>query len=387
MKILLRSAVCLVAVSLASMTSAWACGGFFHDLDAVESVDQSGERILFDVHDDGRMSVYLEVSYTGQPESFAWILPTPETMSTDDLGTVPAEFFDELEQATAPRFVFPSSDDRRMSCGCLGAAGGDGNFRQDEGPGGVEVLGEAVVGHFAIQIIVASDLEGFMSWLDTNGYGSPPGAEGPLAHYIDNNFAFIGVQLVPEVPDGPIEGLVLHMNMGAPMVPIRLARIASVPLMPVLVYVLAEGPFRPDSYAELDFDYGQVRYDFDVGGTDYVTRLQSALGEIPDHHAFVTEFSGGTDRILGELADLGNAAYDVVSTKGYLSRFRTYLSPAHMNLDPTWREAPGAPEVSNHHIGSDPDEEASLPSNPSAHGLAFAALPWMVLAVWMRRDP
>ncbi len=95
-----------LALSLTLIPSpALACGGMF--CDAVQPVDQSAERIVFawaedDECPDGVITVEVQISYTGDADDFAWVVPVPEIpdlfVSNDALFTV-------LANATIPSFT------------------------------------------------------------------------------------------------------------------------------------------------------------------------------------------------------------------------------------------------------------------------------------------
>ena len=51
-----------------------ACGGFFC---SATPVDQTAERIIFTVNDDGTITAYIQIRYTGEKDNFAWIIPVP----------------------------------------------------------------------------------------------------------------------------------------------------------------------------------------------------------------------------------------------------------------------------------------------------------------------
>src|SRR5688500_14612476 len=60
---------------------ALACGGMFCSQTSPTPVDQSAEKILFEVRDDGTVTATVEIKYFGTPGDFAWIVPvagTPE---------------------------------------------------------------------------------------------------------------------------------------------------------------------------------------------------------------------------------------------------------------------------------------------------------------------
>jgi hypothetical protein len=73
-----------------------ACGGFCCQNNPV---DQVGERIVFSVNADAKITSLIEIQYTGTADDFSWILPIP---ADGDL------VFDELHSLTDVRFIAPA---------------------------------------------------------------------------------------------------------------------------------------------------------------------------------------------------------------------------------------------------------------------------------------
>jgi hypothetical protein len=87
------------ALALASQApSAKACGGFFCGR---APVDQTAERILFEVGDDS-VTMTTQISYNGAAEDFAWVLPLFEVPDPDSLAVFPQRALTGLDAATGP---------------------------------------------------------------------------------------------------------------------------------------------------------------------------------------------------------------------------------------------------------------------------------------------
>ena len=101
----LRFAAVVVAITAVTAAEpAEACVGLFCSSINPIPVDQSAERILFEVNSDGEVTVSVEIKYSGNPDDFSWILPVPETPT---LGVIPAETLQLLDAASAPTFQAP----------------------------------------------------------------------------------------------------------------------------------------------------------------------------------------------------------------------------------------------------------------------------------------
>jgi len=384
-----------LGVLLAS-TPADACGGFFCSsgtttttttttgtIQGEAPVTQKSERILFSVDaEGGTVTTYVEVAYVQNEEvDFAWIIPLPDVIAAEDVSTINADFFNALEMETAPSFTFSwpevnyntnynsgsysgygyyDYDDGGSSGGCGGLGCGandkyaDDSSRAMASDGGsydtdstgtatatveVAVVDEAVVGPFAIEVITALDAPEFAVWLGDNGYDMPDEALEPLTHYVDMGAAFLGVKLAPDVPEGPIDTLVFTYPSTAPMIPIRLTRIAVCPNLPIVTYILADEPWGPDNWDEAYNPGPDTRPDW-LGAIDYADLVADEIDGY-DGHAFIREFAMPTDQF--EVSP--SALDDIVNSKPYLTRLRGELSPEEMIVDPYFRPTPEAEDV------------------------------------------
>lgn len=114
-----------------SVGRAQACGGFFC---SQTPVDQTAERIIFTVNGDSTITAYVQISYTGQRDAFAWVVPVSSIPTVD---TFPRAAFQALDLATQPTYVPPPG----CSVPVLINGGGGVKSQSD-----VTVYGQAAVG-------------------------------------------------------------------------------------------------------------------------------------------------------------------------------------------------------------------------------------------------
>src|SRR5688500_11668957 len=69
----------LVTFGTFAAEPARACGGMFCSQSSPTPIDQSAEKILFEVNDDGSVTATVEIKYNGDPQDFAWIVPVSGT--------------------------------------------------------------------------------------------------------------------------------------------------------------------------------------------------------------------------------------------------------------------------------------------------------------------
>lgn len=335
-------------------TSALACGGFFCDA-IVDPVVQTAERVLFRVNDDDTVTTVVEVQFEGEPTQFGWVLPLSETIEADAVETAPAGLFDELEALSAPVFVQMSgaagdaAGYSSISAGCGNPFffGSDGGEFVPPDTSGVEVVGSAVVGPYAVEIITAESADNLVNWLQLNGYQVPSTAMEPIAHYVTAGMSFLGLKLNPDVPAGPIDALSFTTPGSSPMLPLVLTSVAATEDMEITAYVLAPERYAPLGYVDLPFDWDAVGWTDD--GTNYEALLPVAADQAGGR-AFVTELAQPTEYLL---PSAGEAAAELLGSGAYLTRFRTFISADEMTLDPSWGPAPELGDVSNVHMIND----------------------------------
>jgi hypothetical protein len=331
---------------------ALACGGFFCGAPAQvpDPVVQTEERILFEVEPTtGEVTAYIEIQYEGEPTDFAWLLPVAGPIDPESgIDTAPPGLFDNLELVTAPVFRQVDTMGGVAACAgpvCCGPAPSEGFSGSTFGDtSGVGVVGEAVVGPYAIEILTATEGDNLVNWLQMNGYAFPDAAAEPLQFYIDQQMQFVAVKLLPTEDEGPIDTLVVACAAGTPTIPLLLTAISSAPELEITAYVLADEPYRPENYEDLAFDYRRVQVV--DGESDYEELLEEAVEEAGGQ-AWNTEFAGSVSAVMSAMP---LPTQQVLSGGTYLSRFHTFVAPQDMTLDPSFAPAPDAPDVDNQHI-------------------------------------
>jgi hypothetical protein len=187
--------VLILAAGLLGAESADACGGLFC---ANSPVDQNAERILFEVHDPGTISVTVEISYTGDPDKFSWIVPVSETPS--EMSVAPPSSLRILDNATNVQIIPPP-----VTCTGGGNGDGDGDGDSDEvstgapeTDNGVVVEDLPVVGPYDPEVISSDDPEALIDWLSDNEYLITDEMKPYIAEYVEAGYKFMGVKLIPD---------------------------------------------------------------------------------------------------------------------------------------------------------------------------------------------
>ena len=157
---------------------AHACGGCFHDPTDNPSVVTDHRMVLTIAQD--QTTLYDQVTYQGDPKSFAWVLP-----------------IHALDQATQTQVRQP-----QLNCPSRPACPNDnltdtpnaGGFSADSGSnadGSVTVISEQVVGPYETVQLSASDPAALETWLSKNGFVVPVDVQPIVAAYQKEGFDFL----------------------------------------------------------------------------------------------------------------------------------------------------------------------------------------------------
>jgi len=186
----------------------------------------------------------LSVSFEGDAEDFAWVIPVP---NLPEIAVTDAELFRELSDFTAAEV--PNGG----GVGCFGM--GEGAV---PGPGdGVDVIEEEVVGPYATAILAATNATALADWLNANGYVFPEAGEEIVSEYIEKEWYFVATKInaVEEgtgdaLAEGAIEPIVLSFASNQTVYPLRISSLSAPTeaLSEVLLYVLADYSMVPEQY-------------------------------------------------------------------------------------------------------------------------------------------
>ncbi len=366
----------LLALLAAGLTAATtlACGGFF----CLNSpINQQVERIIFTQR--GRdITAYVQINYTGEDESFAWVVPVP---SVPEVDVVEMGMFTELDTMTAPVFIPPPMPEcarqRMVAMSAVVPASS-----------GVTVYSTGEVGPFGFDVIGSDDPQALIDWLKENGYRIEPAME-PLVHvYVQEKMLFLAMKLRPDKGVQDIQPVKMTYQSDWPMIPLRLTAVAANPNMGVLVWLFGDTQYEPANYEKLEIPDSQIQFD-PFGGHSYFLLRSQAIDGVGGQ-GFVTEFAGASR----DLVTLDDDLKVLLNDYSYLTRMYTEISPEEMTVDPTFRYNASLPPVSNiHDLSNRPPAlvfgcegqaaGVSASTNPSVTGQAASGDGLGSPAVWL----
>ena len=320
--------------------TASACGGFFCQQDPV---DQTGERIVFTVNDDGTVTALIEILYQGSADDFSWILPIPEAIGAGDLA-VPddgAAIFDELHRTTDVQVRGPA----RPECSADDAE--EAMEDEESAESGVDVFASGEVGPFGFDVIGSDDSTGLLTWLRDNEYEVAPSMEPLIDLYVEEQFAFVAMRLLDGETAESIQPIEITYPGTEPTIPLRLTAVAAQPDFPIWVWVFGDERAVPLNFAEMEIANAEITF-FDRSTHDYLFLLADRADAF-DGHAFITEYAQPV-----EASGFGHPWLAAqAETSPYLTRLATVIDPDQMTVDPAFGFDGSLGDVSNERDASD----------------------------------
>jgi hypothetical protein len=330
--------VALLLVLVVNPAVVGACGGFFC---TTIPVDQNAERIIFTM-DEGSITTYVQISYTGRPEDFAWVLPMPSVPNVD---TADSAMFRDLDRLTQPVYIPPRPPDcLRRPMPAMAAPAGRSEAKPASDGSQTTVLASGEVGPFAYDVVTSPDPLDLVAWLRNNGYRITDEMIPLVRVYTDEGLVFLAMKLKPGQGTSDVTPVKLTYDASLATIPLRLTAVAATPDMPVIVWIFAKDQTQTLNYVPLTIADSEVKFS-PFGGNDY-RQVVSRVVDQAGGKAFVTELAEPTSALR---PPSDPAVTLLFQQYPYLTRHFTRISPEEMTSDPTFDIVPGLADLSNVH--------------------------------------
>lgn len=136
-------------------------------------------------HDGKTQTMILSVSFSGNAEKFAWVVPVP---AKPEVSQGYDELFTGLTQLTRPNTRYDM----------LPAAGGSfGALNESKAPS-VTVVETKKVDIYDIAVLTAQDSTALRKWLEDNGFEYPENKEHLLNSYVNKDWYFVAAKVSPD---------------------------------------------------------------------------------------------------------------------------------------------------------------------------------------------
>jgi hypothetical protein len=321
------AALCLIGLLLIGKNEpAGASGGLFLN---GGPLDQAAERIIFAVDGQaGEITAYMQMSYAGAAEGFAWVVPVP---GTPTVGAPTMAAFNELSALTTPELLFPAPQ-ACFTQPALSRVAGEQAMALEPGSAG---LAEAAV-------IDGSDPAAVLVWLRDNGYQVAPEAEPLIASYAGAGMSFVAMKVSGGAGARAVDPVSITYRATQPILPIRLGATSAIANTSITAWVFADQQATPANMTRLTMRKNDLALTDLNGGNNYSTLRSGAIDSLKGQ-GFVVEYGQPTSQITATDPLIKQLA----ASHPYLTRLYGELSPAEMTVDPVFEIKAGLPDIAN----------------------------------------
>ncbi len=347
MRLLLPSigASALLVSQLLWASDASACGGCFPPPSA-EPSQVVGHRMIVSLSNE-KTTLWDQITYTGEPESFAWVLPIHGQV---DIALSSDALFGVLEEATKV-YVYAQPPPCAAD-GCPSTnSGSTFTSSTSSGSGGVTVIATETVGPYETVQLSSTDPAALSTWLETHGYDIPNDISPVIADYVNEGFNFLALKLVPGQGVNSMRPVRIT-TMGAGLsLPLRMVAAGTGAITPITLWIAAEGRYEPKNFGSFEIPGSEITYDWDSFTSDlgtvkqahfdtdkkaaWLTEMaeprhpQSTFGNLPNQVAAFPDVSGyDPDPVIAEQECLD----DLDALYGSLSANDFWLTRIHARL-------------------------------------------------------
>jgi hypothetical protein len=316
--------IALAAISAAPTADAF-CGFYVSGADAKLF---NNATIVVLMREGTRTVLSMQNNYQGPAEDFAMVVPVPVVLNKENVKTLPADVFGRVDRLAAPRLVEyweqdPCRPNQYIVDGVTTtevlmkpADEDDGSVAERHG---VKIESRFSVGEYNVLILSAKDSLGLDTFLRSQRYKIPAGAEPYLRPYVAQGSKFFVAKVDAkkvkfENGQAMLSPLRFHYDSETFSLPVRLGLINSGGTQDLIVHVLARSRFEVANYENFAIPTN-IRVNETVKtafGTFYASLFDKVLEKHP--RAVITEYSWGAGSCdpcpepplnVGDLATLG----------------------------------------------------------------------------------
>jgi MYXO-CTERM domain-containing protein len=260
------------ALATAGVRDARACGGCFHPPSQNGTV-VTDHRMIFTVSPQAT-TLYDQIKYSGDPASFAWVLPIHGQVK---VGLSADIVFQALDSATATTIVAPNRQPCPF-CGCAvpgagllaNAAAADAGAASS----GVTVLTQQVVGPYdTVQLHpnTTSDTASVTAWLTSNGYTIPSDVQPIIAAYVAEGSDFLALRLQPGQGVQAMRPVSVTTPGAGLTLPLRMVAAGTGATVGITLWVIGSGRYEPQNFPKFTIDPASLVWDWSTNLSDYST--------------------------------------------------------------------------------------------------------------------
>ena len=204
--LMVAGALALPSLLISAPASAF-CGFYVAKADTDLFNDASKVAIA---RDGERTVVTMASDFRGDVSEFAMVIPVVDVPEREQLNVANPALIEHLDAYTAPRLVEYFDEDPcqvrmayKMDRAVMSAPVPEAMSMEEEAEAlGVTIEAEYEVGEYDILILSAEESDGLITWLNSNGYKIPDGAEKVVNSYLKRDMKFFVAKVSLERHDG-----------------------------------------------------------------------------------------------------------------------------------------------------------------------------------------
>jgi hypothetical protein len=290
---LLGVSVSTAVLALAHARPAEACGGCFHGSKESGGSVVVGHRMALSVSPE-RTVLWDQVSYTGSPEDFAWVLPVGKGAK---LELASDAWFEALDAMTATHVMSRTvqcpggKTVRQVESGGSGSCGtyapGAATPVEEQDPGttldhqgasrDVTVTHKETVGPYETVTLKASDGNSLSMWLTGHGYQIPADIAPVIQAYVDGGADFIALRLAPGIGVSQMQPVRVVTPGASPILPLRMVAAGAGPNVSLVLYLLGEGRYGPENFPSATVNASNFAWNWTEQSSNYPDLRQQVL--------------------------------------------------------------------------------------------------------------
>jgi hypothetical protein len=251
-----------------------ACGGCFTPQrpPTQEASDVTDERMLLAVSTT-QSTLYDQLEYTGNPASFAWVLPIRGTV---DVGLSADVLFDSIDAVTATQIVPPASNCAPPpSCPSIGGSSENGAAFGPSDNTNVTVTKQENVGPYDTVQLHSTDPAALENWLAQNSFVIPTAEQPVIAAYVAEGFDFLAMKLLPNEGVQAMRPVRVTTPGASLSLPLRMASIGTGATVGITIWVVSDGRYEPQNFPFFHIDDSALVWDWSTNASNYAALRSS----------------------------------------------------------------------------------------------------------------
>jgi hypothetical protein len=263
--------------------AAHACGGCFTPPPPPSESESviTDEKMLLAISM-SQTTLYDQISYSGNPASFAWVLPIKGQVT---VGLSADVLFQVMGSLTATVVEQPPTNcPPAPTCFTEDGYGEDtdgSSAGSSDDSSGVTVTSQAQVGPYETVQLHSTDGSALTNWLTAHGYQIPDSTKPIIDAYVTGGFDFLALKLVPGQGVQSMQPVRVTSQGAAPSLPLHMVAVGTRPTTGITIWVVAEGRWEPSNFPTFTIEDSEIAWDWATSSSNYETlRLakEAALG-------------------------------------------------------------------------------------------------------------